>query len=560
MRNAGWYHLSMNLRNVGFLSTALCLSLICSSSSYGETGYAPNQVSHVETSQPTLIMLWIDGWVTAGAFTSGSPTIALGTHKGTAYVMDCESCVIKTLPLAGGGGNISSLVFSPDRTLLAVGYKNNSTVTIWDLRSCKLVTTIPTIHSAGFLRLAFSRDGRLLYAGGAFQDNTITCLSIEKREQVKSVPTSGKSYAGTSSMALSPDGNMLACGSQSADGAVTVFRLPEMKVLHRLKTRGQKVELAFSFDSKILASRSVRGRESYPWEGVDFWEMKTGKSLAVIDSLAATPLMLGEKRSESSSWRLPDNFLSWMSPDATKEVQWNERDIEIEIRDRVTGRRTVRDLAQYGGADIIKFSPDGKQLILGHCGIFCMESGTIWDLSTCQPHTVSVHDLPNWFIKEDTSTSTDLALKCAKELPGARRIWRDKFPWNDDEQVVSPSHKDHAISRDGKLQAVFSGISRDGVRLVFSGTSVTLTDMAAGTSRTFDTAGMKIHCVAFSPDGRLLAAAGEKPNAMVTWDVSTGTITAHSARNAVASRVWRSLPRGIWSQRQARMESFTYGM
>ncbi len=187
---------------------------------------------------------------------------------------------------------VSSLAFSPDASVLAVGTTAGQ-VKVFDARSGKLLRTLDdaqgkegdaktTVKSASFARaigsartLAFSPDGNLLaVGGGSFADVPLVSDGVSRlglrstgpgRLKLWDVKTGALKrdlvgHSRVSALAFSPDGRLLAsAGDWLSSGdwgrGVTVWDLASGGLARRVQTQanGSVWSVAFSPDSKLVA-------------------------------------------------------------------------------------------------------------------------------------------------------------------------------------------------------------------------------------------------------------------------------------------------------------------
>jgi WD40 repeat protein len=186
-------------------------------------------VTAVSASQGVLITGGVDGtvrfdnqivaglrhrsWVNSVAV--GKAGTASGSSDGTVRLVAGG----KTHVLEGGAGEVRSIAFSPDDTLLAAGNRYG-TVRIWDVATQKELKTI-TGHMGDVWSIAFSPDGKTLAAVDTDwkKPSKIKLYDTATWKERGSLDTPGEIL----SIAYSPKGDYLAAGCW--DKTVRVFAI-----------------------------------------------------------------------------------------------------------------------------------------------------------------------------------------------------------------------------------------------------------------------------------------------------------------------------------------------
>ena len=193
--------------------------------------------------------------ITAVAFSPDGQTLAAADNEGRVNLLYYEEASTMWRPGAGEiptrESGASSLSFSPDGTLLAVGYRDNAIVT-WDTDTFAMVGEPLVEHTAPVESVTFSPDGRWLASGS--RDNRVVIWDVAQ-SQMRGAPLSYHTNWVTR-VAFSPDGRWLASGSR--DNRVMLWdvatgeNLSQPLAGHRNWVSG----LSFSPDSQQLATAS----------------------------------------------------------------------------------------------------------------------------------------------------------------------------------------------------------------------------------------------------------------------------------------------------------------
>ena len=399
--------------------------------------------------------------------------------------------------LNGHAGEVYCVAFSPDGKTLAVGSgtaaaSGTGTVQLWDVATRRQIGVIQAGDGGGVSALAFSPDGKTLATGT--WDGTVSLWDVTTRRPAGAPLISGEPVTGSPGLGPGVEIKSLAFGrggttiaAARSDGTVRLWDVATGRQagVFRAETGDS---MTFSPDGGMLAV----GGAGAVW----LWDVAAGRQVAVPVSGAG-----------------PDSFFAVaFSPDGhTLGIGTLAAAATVRLWDTATGRETGSFSVGIAPTSLA-FSPDGRTLVAGGY----QGSVRLFDLATRSqlgaPLTGASGEISSLAFSPDGRTLV------TGGYDGAARLWNVAATVGAIIGIppASPAGKSGkatyaALSPDGKTLAV--GATNGAVRLFDADTGRQLgAPLTAGTHY--------VTGVVFSPDGRTLATA-TLPGAVRLWNLAT---------------------------------------
>lgn len=415
----------------------------------------------------------------AVAFAPDDRWYAAGYDNGRVVVREINSGA-EICTLHGPQGWVSSLAFSADSQLLAAG-TDTSQVKVWTVKDGREVLAA-SFKSGTIASLAFSSDSkRMAFASRFYQSATSSEIKIIDVDRPHSETLITDVVMDVTDLEFSPDSQKL-MSSDSRTGP-RIWHARSGKVL--LKVDGAYGTATYSPDGEVIATCDLNA-------SISLFDAKDGRKVTTL----ARPAGSNYVRSLAFS-RLGQQLAAGSS------------DGKIEVWDRPTGRLARRLVADSGGITELKFSRTGHRLMAGSSNAIAK----VLDATVSQESSILRH--------QAMATGIYFASDGQWLLSSGGGILKT---WN------ATSYRERMTIKANDGVTFGAAISDDNSRMASFGfrephdTEVKIWNCDHGTQlASFKPDQGRLYGVAISPNGALIATAGDQQSAVQLWDARTGT-------------------------------------
>jgi WD40 repeat protein len=398
---------------------------------------------------------------------------------------------------------------------------DTESVIIWNLESGKSVGTLSG-HTDVLRTLVFSGDGRYLVSGGR---DVAKVWDVARGKEMYTLPGNENAF----NFAFSPDASLLA---RAADNIIKIVDAASGK--ERLSINGEAGsyfhDVAFSPSGGRLAS--VIYDSATALDSVKLWDVATGREVRKLAGYTRSVEALGIDR--DGRWLAVGN-----------------RNQTVNVWDMTTAREAytfgAHETSVNWGPTAAEFSPDGSLLALGDTKGGIKHIVSVVEVATGRK-LKSLSGLGSVVVS--ISFSPDGKLLAASDYQGALEIWQTKT-WERDESF---SFDQPSLSKLARLSPA-GGLILPSVSVAFSSDGHWLATNVPDAIVIWDVtarqiarrlSGTNLRSFVFSPDSKRLAAADMGAQALNVWEVETGNRLAEiPTGEGVVNKVAFS-PDGRW--------------
>jgi WD40 repeat protein len=276
------------------------------------------------------------GAIYAVCYSQDGRKIATAGSDATVRIFDAESHSELDL-FATGQGEVNGIAFSPDgQTLATTG--DDGTVRIWDVLSHRSLQTIQSTAGEAYETL-FAPDGEQLVTTG--NETRVHIWDPSTGRLLRSLEGHTRS---AQAVAISADGRTL--GTASDDGTVKLWEFPAGVELRTIKASIDRlVTIDFSRNGRWVATGGVDRK-------IDVWETASGSHIVGFEHLDGI---------QSVAFSTDDKWIAAGDRGGTVHI-W-PIDAHDDSQPDKKKRQPIVWQAHTGRISLIRFSPDGRQLI-----------------------------------------------------------------------------------------------------------------------------------------------------------------------------------------------------
>ncbi|WP_052668847.1 BTAD domain-containing putative transcriptional regulator [Nitriliruptor alkaliphilus] len=433
-------------------------------------------VNSLDTDPERSILLALESVDRVTGSSSVPPEVEEALHRAVR-----SSRVVRRVPQGGHG-----LAVDPSGDRFVTGGRDGTAI-VWDLETGERLLILEG-HAAAVMATAVSPDGSLIATAGA--EGTVRLWDATTGEQQRVLEGHDGEVSG---VAFSPDGTELA--TAGVDASVRTWDTATGEQTRSLEGHEEWIfGVSYSPDGRRLVSTS---------------EMGGGPTTIVWD------LDASERAYDFShgNWGVVEGAFS---PDGTLLVTASG-DSTARVWDAETGAPGLNFSRHVGNVFSVDVSPDGRRVVSGGSDA----TARVWEIATGRElmvlsgHGAAVHRVR--FTPDGRHVLTGGG-------DGTTRVW----------DVTVGGARDHVTVPAAASITTTVAFSPDGTMFASprEPSGVTLWDTATGDEvRTLAGPEIKLANLAFSPDGRRLAAASDLIDVIPVWDVASGelerTLTGH---------------------------------
>jgi len=487
-------------------------------------------IHDAQTGQGIDLLIGHAASVRSVAFSLDGRTLASGSKDNTIRLWDMQTRTLRKT-LIGHTGEVSNVAFSADGKILASG-SSDRTICLWNMETDTLLKTL-TGHTETVLSVSFSADGKTL--ASASTDSTMRLWDTQSGELRETLPLTHPEEI--LEMAFSPDGNTLVTWCWDNPIFLWDVQTGERRETATEELRDVVNSIAFSPDSKTFATAMNNGT-------IRLWNIQTGELsrifightyyvLCVAFSPDGKMLASGSNDGTLRLWdgetgELRNTHTGWTSEVADVAFSADGRTLAGAMGNDTVGlwnaqtgmlRRMLKIYTQTHSINSVTFRPDGKVLAGGGFGSVVH----LWDAETGEHQNA----LGEQYVEaiESVAFNVDGTVLASANRDKTVLLW----------DAQTGELRNTLIGHTDWVNSV--AFSPDGTTLASASNDMTIRLWDAQTGelrRTFTGHKEAINSVAFSPDGKVLAsgsgyiyardASGSQDKTIRLWDVETGTI------------------------------------